>query len=421
MRLSARPVLLLVGALLLGPPAGLAAADEPAPAPAAPSPAAPSPAAVAAAKVRASIPAPLEPAEGKPGMGFEFQGDLVVAGEPAGTVRYVVDVGSFRNKPVWLVSETVVEAWAGTSVTTETSLFLSQDLTLLKGEWQRTAPGRITRLDFKRDGAAFEVTSQVTDASGEQPSTTRSLPAPGDATYGRGALLLFLRYAPSGAAAYDLPMVSLESVMPAVDEHEAAPDPAPARVEVKGPAKLGEKPKVVDTWMAVWRHAGRVLAVHLEPKTRALLGIEWERPPGIRIVPKGTAGAAVVYEDDQPAKTWRACFLKFGHGYHMAVEKWLDAAFHWPSLHASDVASGSYPKEASVEDLKKAYIAEFLKKSKHRPREQADGLLRMTLATADVKNLPDGTVVFAMHAEFGGNVFHFKQIDGVWYIVQVDQ
>ena len=420
-RLAPRGTLLFASALLLALPAPRTRrvfAEEPAPA-AAPAPIAPTPAALAAAKVRASIPAPVEPAEGKPGLGFEFQGDLVVAGELSGSVHYVVDVGSYRDQPVWLVTETVVESWAGSQVTTVTGLYLARDLTLQKGEWQRTSAEKETRLDFRREGAGFQVTGQGKDATGELPATTRSLPAPADATYGRAAMLLFLRYAPGAAAEYDLPLVSLETMMPAVDEHEAAPDPTPARLEVKGPAKLGEKPKVVDTWMAMLRHAGRVQELHLDPKTRQLVGIEWLRPPGIRIVPKGTAGPAVLYEDDKPATSWRACFLKFGHGYHMAIEKWLDAAFDWKRVHAADTAGVESP--ISVDALRRAYLDEFLKKSKHRPREQADGLLRMTLATAEVKTLPDGTVVFAMHAEFGGNIFHFKDIDGVWYIVRIDQ
>src|SRR5436190_17690671 len=92
--------------------------------------AAASPGRAHAAKVRASIPSPVEPEEGKPGMGFEYEGDLLVAGDVAGSVKTVVDVGTYRDQPVWLSTESVVEDLAGSKRTTETSLYLAKDLSL---------------------------------------------------------------------------------------------------------------------------------------------------------------------------------------------------------------------------------------------------------------------------------------------------
>ncbi|MCC7139347.1 MAG: hypothetical protein IT460_13070 [Planctomycetes bacterium] len=404
-----RPAAAIVAVLLALPAAAARAAD------------APDPALAAAAAVRAKVPTPLEPEEGKPSLAFEFEGDLVVAGENAGRVHVSVDVGTFRDAPVWLVSETVVQAWGGSEVTTEASYWLSRDLALLKGEWQRTTADRRVRLDFRRDGPAFVVNKEEGPLEGAGTSAERSLPAPEGATYGRGAVLLFLKYAPASAATYDLPLVGLDALMPTIDEHEPAPDAAPLRLEVKGAAKYGTKPDVADSWLAVWRHGGRVADWHLDPKDRHLLGIEVRRPPGTRIVPKGKGGPRAAHDDDAPATTWKACFLKFGHGYHMAVPKWLDAAFHWDSMYAHDTSAGSWPKERPIEDLKKAYIDEFLARSKHRPRADADALLQMTLATGEEKTQPDGTVVLATHPEFGGNTFHFRAIGGIWYIVRVDQ
>ncbi|NUN52914.1 MAG: NapC/NirT family cytochrome c, partial [Planctomycetaceae bacterium] len=103
--------------------------------------------------------------------------------------------------------------------------------------------------------------------------------------------------------------------------HKLRPRPG---AEVRGPAKWGEAPDVVDSWMVVTRHGGRVSELHLQPKGHGLIAIEQRRPTGIRVVPKGKGGARAVYEDDQPSTTWKACFLKFGHGYHMAVEKLMD-------------------------------------------------------------------------------------------------
>ena len=378
--------------------------------------------AAATAKVRAAIPAPLEPEEGKPGLGFAFEGDLVVAGENSGSVTVTVDVGTFRDEPVWLVTETVVEDWAGTKQTTEASYWLARDLALVKGEWQRTSPSRFSRLEFVRKGDAFAVTREDGDPTKEMPPPeARSLPAPAGATFGRGALLLFLRYAPATTTTYELPLVGLDGLMPGIDEHEPAVDPAPLALEVRGPAKWGEAPDVVDSWMVVTRHGGRVTDWHLEPKGHALIALEQRRPTGIRVVPKGKGGARAVYEDDQPSTTWKACFLKFGHGYHMAVEKWIDGAIDWEQVLAHDVSTGSVSKDWKVEDLRKAYVTEFLARSKHRPRAEADALLRMTLATAEQKTLPDGTIVLATHPEFGGNIFHFRATNGLWKIVRIDQ
>jgi hypothetical protein len=382
----------------------------------------PSAAAKAAARVRASIPAPAEPEEGKPSMAFAYEGDLVVAGENAGTVSVAVDVGTWRDQPVWLVTEAVVEAWAGSTQKTEGSYYLARDLSLLKGEWQRTSSSRFVRLDFRRDGETFLVTKEDGDPSKElPPAQERRLPAAATATFGRGAALLFLRYAPAAAASYELPVVPLDTLMPGIDEHEPAADAAPAVLEVKGPAKWGEKPDVVDAWMAVWRHGGRVAEWYCEPQHRGLIAVEQRRPVGVRIVPKGKGGVRAVYEDDQPATTWKACFLKFGHGYHMAVEKWLDGAFAWDQVHAHDVGALPEDQRLSVKDLRDAYVKEFVTRSKHRPREEADALLRMTLATAEQKTLEDGTVVLATHPEFGGNVFHFRKIGDEWKIVRIDQ
>ncbi len=93
----------------------------------------------------------------------------------------------------------------------------------------------------------------------------------------------------------------------------------------------------------------------------------------------------------------------------------------WDKVFEHDVSTGSVSKDWKVADLRKAYVDEFLARSKHRPRAEADALLRMTLATAEQKTLPDGTIVLATHPEFGGNIFHFRATDGVWKIVRIDQ
>ncbi len=374
----------------------------------------------ATAKVRGAIPMPVEPEEGKPGLGFEWEGDFVAAGELGGRVKLTLDVGTFRDEPVWLVSEIFEEDWAGSTGRTETSLYLARDLSLIRGEQERVTGDDRVHLVFKRDGDGFQVERRISKGETVVDESVRRIVAPADATYGRAAVLLFLRTAPASAASYALPIVPLEAAMPAVDEHEVAPETSPALLEVVGPAKYGTKPDVKDSWLVRWKHGRRSQELHLAPKDRTLLGVEYQMPPGLRIVPKGKGGTKVVYEDDKPATTWRAAFLKFGHGYHMAIDKWIEGAIHWDSMYEHDVKSGSW-KGGDLAEFKKAWVQEFLARSKHRKRAEADGLLRMTLATADEKTQADGTVVLATHPEFGGNVFYFRLVGEHWFIVAIDQ
>jgi hypothetical protein len=91
-------------------------------------------------------------------------------------------------------------------------------------------------------------------------------------------------------------------------------------------------------------------------------------------------------------------------------------------VRAYGVADGSWKEEAGGPDaVREAYVSEWLARSKRRGRAEADWLLSMTLETAKESKRVDGTVVLKTHPEFGGNVFHFRPVDGVWYIVGVDQ
>lgn len=373
----------------------------------------------AAAKVRAKLPTPLDPEDGKPALDFKFEGDLVQTGENSGSVVFRIDVGTFRDEPVWLVNDEKIDEFGGSRTVTESVVYLKPDLSVIKGEWRRTTAEASVRITFLREGDGFDVKREVTKGTAEPVVSTKRLVVPADATYGRGAMLLFLRYAPAAAGDYALNWLPLESMIPQIDEHEAPVELEPMRINVVGAAKLGDGKAAVDSWMARLRQGRRLSEVdHFDPKTRALLTIEW---PGAKIVPKGKGGVKAVYEDDQPALTWKAAFLKFGHGYHLAVPKWVDAAIHWETMLALEVAAGEWPKDTVLADFKKAYIAEFMAKSKHRPRAQADSLLRGALMTAEQKTEKDGSVVIATSPDFGGSIYHFKAIDGVWYLFRIDQ
>jgi len=386
-------------------------------------PAAPTAAFERAATVRKAIPNPVDPEEGKPSLDFKFVGDLVQTGENAGSVKYSIDVGTFRDEPVWVVTEERIDEFGGSRASVESVLFLKRDLSLWKGEWRRTTPDVFVRLTFAREGDGFDVKREVTRGTADPIVSTKRLPAAADATFGWGARLIFLRYVPAVPAEYALPLVQLESAIPAANEHEFPTENDPLRLEVVGGAKYGEGKAAVDSWQVKVRRGRNMSTMHFVPKTRDLIGFD-SRIADVtleRVVPKGQGGAKAVYEDDQPAKSWKAAFLKFGHGYHLAVEKWIDAAIHWETMYAYEIEIGGWPKERSIADFKKEYVAEFLKKSKHRTRDVADGLLRATLTTGEERHEKDGSVVIASHPEYGGSIYHFKAIDGVWYLFRIDQ
>ena len=386
-------------------------------------PAGSAPEAAAAAKVRASIPVPEEEKH----LAFEFTGDLSIAGEWGGTVHYEADTGTYKDQPVWVVTEEVVRDFGGSKTTTATSCYLSRDLTFLRGDWQRTTPEGEVHVYLVRTPEGITATRERTTEKGTEALPPVTIAASANATLGRTALLLFLKYAPAKPAAYALPLVDLDAAVPAENEHAATSDPAPARVEVKGAAKFGSGRDALDSWMALVTWGRRVSEVHLRPKDRALLGVEGLVPPGVREVPKGAAGTKAEYADDKPAETWRAAFLKLGHGYHLAIPKLMEDAVDWKAMYDYEVSifdaadDKGWPKERPLEEFKKAYIDEFMKRSKHRPRAEADALLAMTIATATQKTEPDGTVVLATHPEFGGNVFHMRKVDKAWYVVRIDQ
>jgi hypothetical protein len=378
--------------------------------------------AAAAKKVRAALPAPAE------GAGFEFEGDRVLDGDLVGTVRYVVDSGVYRDKPVWLVTETRHDL-GGTERFVEVSSYLAQDLSLIRGESETKVGETTVRLSFVRTEEGFDVTRGGRGPQGDLPGVKVRAKAPPDATFGRAAVLLFLRGAPKGPATYTMPVFFPEIAAAAgSNEHDVAGAVLDGVVEVKGPSTYGGKPAPAETWLGTFRTERVGYDVHLAAADRSLVAVAGVAPEP-DVVPKGTAPKKPENEDDKPAATWKAAFMKFGHGYHMAVPKYLEASFHWPSFYAHEVQTKSWTRGegVSAEDdfrqFKEQWVKEFLSRSLRRPRADADALLHGTLATGTATKKGDDEVVFAAHAEYGGGVqrtYHLKRIEGVWYIVRID-
>jgi hypothetical protein len=372
----------------------------------------------AGAQVRASLP---DPKDAGP---FLFEGDLVIAGEAAGSVRYAAEPAVHEGQRVWEVAEDVAQTFGGSKARSGTTLTLTRDLTLLEGEITRRTADDFLRLKFQRTADGFSVERTVSSAEKEPTTTTTTVAAPANATYGRTALALFLRGAPKKASArYVLPWFSPEAATRKPGDHDPTPD-AEMRLQVQGGATFAPIGDGCPSWAATAESGGRAWELHFTPEDRKLLGVVGRVPP-VHVVPLGKAPPATRTDMEAPATSWRAAFLKFGRGYHMGVEEWLDAAFHWPSFHAHESSlEGGWPKEKPVEEFRTAWLAEFMKSSPRRTRSGADELLSMTLATGNVTEETSDKVVFAAHPEFGGGVqrtYPSRKIDDVWRLTRIDE
>lgn len=372
-----------------------------------------------AKKIRSACPVPHKNGA------FTFEGDLQIAGEKAGTVRYAAEPTDHDGKPAWLATEDEVREFGGSRSRYGATLTLAQDLSLIEGEIDYRAGDVFHKVKVKRAGDGFEVEHKVSRSDAEPQETKGNAAAPAGATYGRAALLLFLRALPrSPAAAYALPWVDpLAAGLPKDDHTPDEAADAMAVLEPRGDERFGEGATAQDSFAVAFHRGQRAYDLHLSRKDRSLIGI-FGRVPPYHVVPTGTAGAKTETDDDKPAKTWKAAFLKFGHGYHMANRTWIEAAFHWPTMYEYECnVAKSWSAGRPIEEFKTAWIDEFISRSLHRPRADADQLLAGTLATGKVVEETEDSVVFAAAAEFGGGVqrtYHLKKVDGVWYLVRIE-
>jgi hypothetical protein len=291
---------------------------------------------------------------------------------------------------------------------------------VIRGEIERRAGDRLERVRFERKGEGFEVTREVATPSGEAKADPVHVKAPKDATTGLVSMILFARALPNDRPReLAFPWFAAEELGASVDDHAPDTGKGPARLDVGGEGKFRD----AATGVASFRRGQHALDVHLAPKDRTLVAVVGRVPP-VNYVAKGTAGERTESDAEKPAKTWKAAFLKFGHGYHMAVRPWIEAAFHWQTMYDHETGEGnSWPKEKPLEEFKAAWVDEFLANSKRRSREETDDLLAMTLATGRVTEETEDRIVFAAHPSFGGGTqrtYHLRRIEGVWYIVRID-
>ncbi|MFM8386060.1 MAG: hypothetical protein ACKOCB_04445 [Planctomycetia bacterium] len=139
--------------------------------------------------------------------------------------------------------------------------------------------------------------------------------------------------------------------------------------------------------------------------------------------PAGWLPTPDTFDEAQPARAWQHGFRTFGVGYHMARPELLERAFAWEALYAYETSlEDGWPASSPLEEFKQAWLAEFMKQSKHRSRADTDALLAGTLGTATVTYRSPDHVVMAAIAQFGGGEARTYQLrrgtDGIWRLVR---
>lgn len=368
----------------------------------------------ATAKARQALPEPTEK------NGLAYTGDLAVGGVPAGSVKLSAEAGTFADKPVWVVAEDVFWDFGGNDWRLGSNFTLARDLTLLRAEVHVRAKGVVTTWNLTRTDKVLEGQKQVVKDGVESPAESVRWDAAAGTTAGYTALALLLRGPLPGpdkelALAWADPGAWARGEAPVVQTLKLEPAGEKTFDAVSG------KPETLETRAAGLPFAG---SFHVGRKERALVGWSGLLHEKCVVVPEGKQAESVRFDEKAPARTWKDAFSKFAIGYHMAREEILAAAFHWETMYEYETSLvDGWPKEKPLSEFRRAWLEAFISESKHRPRSEADQLLRMTLASGRVETKGEDRILFHAHKNFGGGIqrdYHLKRIDGLWYIVRMD-
>lgn len=372
----------------------------------------------AADAVRAALPEPT------PAISIGYEGDIVVDGLWMGEVKITARAAKVGRQSVWRVTQsTFFDAGVTGEVRTHTKLHLARDLAILSGTFEYTSKTRAFTQVMSRIEKGFMIQRHQRQGSGGIASELLELEAPARATGGFAAMLLFSRAVPAAkGGVFALPWVANQEWLL---EGRSRTD-EPFVLTVGGQDSFESRSKTHDSWYAATRQGSESPKhVHLTRDRRTLIGMESKAGNKLRVVPRGEGGSREVeVEQDAPAATWKAAFLKFGYGYHMARPALLRTAFHWDRMYAHETeVLKRWPAEKPLAAFKEAWVQEFLANSKHRTLADTKRLLAMTLATGKLTRKTADEVVFAAHPNFGGGVqrtYYFERRGGVWGIVRMD-
>jgi hypothetical protein len=372
----------------------------------------------AAETIRAALPEPT------PAISIRYEGDILVDGLFIGEIEITARAAKVGRQSVWRVTQSSFhDLGVRGEVRTRTKLHLARDLAILSGTFEMESKTETVSLVMSRIEQGFMVQRRVKKGDDWNAPEVRELAAPARATGGIAAALLFLRALPADATgAFALPWVGTEEwLMRGTSKaHE------PAVLAVGGESTFESPAKRRDSWFVTSKQGAESPArLHLSRDRRTLLGIVGREGTKMRVVPRGEGGSRdVELKGDAPAATWKAAFLKFGYGYHMARPELLEAAFHWERMYAYETeVLKRWPADRPLDEFKKAWVDEFVANSKRRSLADTKRLLAMTLSTGKVKSETADAVVFAAHPNFGGGVqrtYHLEKREGVWGITRID-
>jgi hypothetical protein len=382
------------------------AGDAQAPPTAAPAASA-DPAAVSArsAAIRDALPAPVA--------AWSWTRELEFDGFRLGTFTIEAEPATLADKPVWYVLErTVREAGEG-RVVSESSVYLTADLSLLRGETVLRAPGGTESLFFGRREGSMEVTA----SSGEHEKTEVAEVAE-NATIGLFPVIRVLEAAFAGEQGAQLPLrLVMFDPRHAFGDGEGKPIPAGTADVTLEPGESAGKTHAVQSSTAAGR-GSTILVGQGSRKVESVRG----RFPHWDLVPAGSSAKRPDWFDrvGQTPETAYQAFCNFGRGYHLAKRDLLESAFHWETMREHEIAAGTYPADVTLEKVKEDYIAEFLRMSKHRTAADCDDLVTQILVTSKITKSADGVVAIEALPIYGGHTFHCGPKDGRWWVLKVD-
>jgi hypothetical protein len=364
--------------------------------------------------LRAALPDPT------PAIAYDYVGDLVLGGLWAGETRYTAKVAKVGRQSVWRVTEDTYIDHAGAETRIRLLAHLKPDLSILSGTYTRSEKEVTTTLAFSRGGSGLLVQRRVERKGADPASDLVQLAIDPGATTGIGALLLFLRAGPQkGKPAYRLPWISNET-FDALDPDVRPPD-LTMRVEGAGTLTVGNTEH--KAWTVSCTAGANTFTCALAPDRRSLLGMR-NAAAAVDVVPRGEGGERLSVQADEPARTWKDAFLKFGFGYHLPRRTLLQAAFHWEDMYEYETkVLKRWDAGRPLSEFQAAWVEEFVQQSKNRSVQDARRLLSMTLGTGTLTHKGEDAVVFAAHANFGGGVqrtYYLSKKDGVWGITRIE-
>ena len=365
-------------------------------------------AATRADAVRKALPAPAK------AHGVTFEGDITVKGLWAGEVSFSCVPHTFAREAVWRVTETFFLDHNGVEQRVTLRYMMSPDLSLRSGAGEGAVEDAKFSAVFSPTKTGLQAIRTATAADGTSKSETLAVTSPPHACFGSAALLLLLRALPDDfSQSVVVPWMPLPDIVMG-----AAKTTIRTRQLRVVPVPQDAQPP--DAWRVRVEDGDKAWQIDLSSDRTTL---RRQEGPAFSIVPRGEGGVRVALDEEAPAATWQQAFLKFGTGYHMAKEALLRAAFHWPTMfkHETEVTK-SWTGPNDLDKFRDAWIAEFMRQSLRRSREDTRRLLNMTLASGKVTKQTDDEVVFAAHANFGGGTqrtYTLRRVDGVWCIVFV--